>query len=85
MEAGKRIAMTSYMKNPAGQLFPSRIAADEKTALAAGGQLYGSVSTTEPIVLSSKNYMVGFGVGAVIGVAIGATAMHLSMRKKSKR
>jgi len=29
--------------------------------------------------------MVGFGVGALVGAAIGATAMHLSMRKKSKR
>jgi ABC-type nitrate/sulfonate/bicarbonate transport system permease component len=36
--------------------------------------------TPEPIVLSSKNYMVGFGVGAVIGAALGALIMHVSMK-----
>jgi ABC-type nitrate/sulfonate/bicarbonate transport system permease component len=35
---------------------------------------------SEPIVLSSKNYMVGFGVGAVIGAALGALVMHFSMK-----
>jgi len=49
-----------------------------------GGQI-ADAPAQEPIVLSSKNYMVGFGVGALVGAAIGATAMHLSMRKKSKR
>jgi len=46
------------------------------------GQITPSPAPSEPIVLSSKNYMVGFGVGAVLGVALGALVMHISMKNE---
>jgi len=48
------------------------------------GQVAGTLTVSEPIVLTSKNYLVGAAVGTVLGAALGAIGMHLSMRKKRK-
>jgi hypothetical protein len=60
------------------------VQAQNTPAPLAKGKPGGQVATPEPIVFTSKNYLVGAAVGTVVGATVGALVMHMSMRKKSK-
>jgi hypothetical protein len=47
-----------------------------------GGQVAGDTPAPDPIVFTSKNYLVGAAVGTVVGATVGALVMHMSMKSK---